>query len=399
MTNNLDTYRDSIEGWLEDGTSLTDVAKKLRRKYDVDTTRHSIRRAVKRWRSNVISVDDKEATVVTNDYDLGDIDRLLRDRNLDPEDWEVTNLRVNEWGENGENRQLRATFARKHPTTIEPARVPSNYQRPQPKKSNEDGRLIVFVGDQQAPFHDKKLHETFLSFLAEEKPEEGILIGDTMDFPVISRHPSEPHTAATTQECIDSAYLIIRDYVQSSEGTYWTKLAGNHDERIRRTIIDNVPDLYDLKRADECTSIFDVGYLLRLDELGVEFINPEGSYKHSQVNVSPHLAARHGWVARKGSGASALATLDHLGYSIVVGHTHRQSRVHKTSYSIDGKPTTLTAVETGCMCSIVGGLGYAVNPDWQQGFATANVFGDGSFTIDLATFVDNKLYWRGKRYE
>jgi len=399
MTNNLDTYRDSIEGWLEDGTSLTDVAKKLRRKYDVDTTRHSIRRAVKRWRSNVISVDDKEATVVTNDYDLGDIDRLLRDRNLDPEDWEVTNLRVNEWGENGENRQLRATFARRHPTTIEPARVPSDYQRPRPKKSNEDSRLIVFVGDQQAPFHDKKLHETFLSFLAEEKPEEGILIGDTMDFPVISRHPSEPHTAATTQECIDSAYLIIRDYVQSSEGTYWTKLAGNHDERIRRTIIDNVPDLYDLKRADEDTSIFDVGYLLRLDELGVEFINPEGSYKHSQVNVSPNLAARHGWVARKGSGASALATLDHLGYSIVVGHTHRQSRVHKTSYNIDGKPTTLTAVETGCMCSIVGGLGYAVNPDWQQGFATANVFGDGSFTIDLATFVDNKLYWRGKRYE
>lgn len=389
----LDKYQDDIEAWLHEELSHGQVVKRLRKKHGVDTSRHSIRRAIKRWNEEagrkVISADD---------YDLGDLDRLLRDRNLDPDDWEVTNLRVNEWGEHDENRQLRATFTKKRPVIV-PARIEGDYKRPKPKKSKKDGKTVVFVGDPQAPFHDRKLHAAFCSFLAEVKPDEGILIGDTMDLPNISRHPAEPEWAATTQECIDSAYRLLRDYVESSDKTHWTKLSGNHDERLRRSIIDRVPDLYGLTRADESQSIFSVEYLLRLDELGIEYVEPEGSYKHAQINVSDHLAARHGWIARKGSGASALATLDHLGYSIVVGHTHRQSRVHKTNYDIHGNPTTLTAVETGCMCQIKGGLGYAVNADWQQGFAVANVFDNGEFTIDLATFVNDKLYWRGRKYE
>jgi len=393
----LDKHRETIEAWDSEGLTHTEIADKLGKK-GLDTSRHSIRRALKRWNSNKIVIDTNEQVMEIADYDLGDLEGLLEDRNLDPEDWEVTNLRVNEWGENGENRQLRATFNRKAPS-ISPARIDGDYKRPKTQKSNKNGKLVVFVGDPQAPFHDKDLHNAFCSFLAEEKPEEGILIGDTMDLPNVSRHPAEPDWAATTQECIDSAYGLLRDYVQSSEKTHWTKLSGNHDERLRRSIIDRVPDLYNLTRADDNKSIFSVDYLLRLDELGIDYVEPHGSYKHAQINVSEHLAARHGWIARKGSGASALATLDHLGYSIVVGHTHRQSRVHKTNYDINGKPTTLTAVETGCMCQIEGGLGYAVNADWQQGFATANVFEDGTFSIDLATFVDNKLYWRGQRYE
>jgi hypothetical protein len=389
----LDNHQDDIEAWLNEDLSHGQIVKRLRKEHRVETSRHSIRRAIKRWDEQagkrVLDIDD---------YELGDIERMLRDRNLSPEDWEVTHLKVNEWGEHDENRQLKATLTRKN-AVIVPARIDGDYKRPKPKKSKKDGRTVVFVGDPQAPFHDRKLHEAFCSFLAEVQPEEGILIGDTMDLPNISRHPAEPEWAASTQECIDSAYSLLRDYVQSSEKTHWTKLAGNHDERLRRSIIDRLPDLYGLSRANEDRSIFSVNYLLRLDELGIDYIEPAGSYKHAQVNVSDHLAARHGWIARKGSGASALATLDHLGYSIVVGHTHRQSRVHKTSYDIHGNPTTLTAVETGCMCQIKGGLGYAVNADWQQGFAVANVFENGDFTIDLATFVNDTLYWRGRKYE
>jgi hypothetical protein len=239
--------------------------------------------------------------------------------------------------------------------------------------------------------------------LEENKPEEGILIGDTVDFPDISRHRLDPENNATVQECINSGYKVLRDYVKASPETRWTKLAGNHDERIRNTMIDMAEKMYNVKQAEleedpNAPSVLSIRHLLRLDELGIEYIEPNGEYAQCQVNISPYLAARHGWLAAKGSGSSALKTLEHLGYSIVVGHTHRQGHVHKTTHDINGDPTTLTAIETGCMCRVEGGLGYAVAPDWQNGFATATVYEDGKFKMDLATYVSNTLMWRDQRY-
>jgi hypothetical protein len=63
-----------------------------------------------------------------------------------------------------------------------------------------------------------------------------------------------------------------------------------------------------------------------------------------------------------------------------------------------GQTLVTQAVEAGCMCRIDGGLGYAVNPSWQNGFSTAVVWPDGSHVIELATFVDGALRWRDQRY-
>jgi hypothetical protein len=255
-------------------------------------------------------------------------------------------------------------------------------------------------GDQQAPFQDPNLHDKFVHWLSENRPDEGVLIGDTVDFAEISRHRHNPEWVARTQDCLDSGYGLLRDYVHSSPDTRWKKLAGNHDIRIRTTIIDQARDLYGLRRADSPQehSVWSIPHLLRLDELGIEFIDPNGEWEHGQVKLSDKLAVRHGWIARKGSGQSALATLEHLGYSVVVGHTHRQSLVHKTTHDIDGNTSTLAGVEAGCMCRIQDGLGYAVAPDWQNGFATATIWDDGKFKIDLATYVNGELLWRGQRY-
>jgi hypothetical protein len=54
----------------------------------------------------------------------------------------------------------------------------------------------------------------------------------------------------------------------------------------------------------------------------------------------------------KGWRQDSLASLDHLGYSIIVGHTHRQSVVQKTGHDIDGNIFTLAGVEAGCMCVV-----------------------------------------------
>ena len=174
---------------------------------------------------------------------------------------------------------------------------------------------------------------------------------------------------------------------------------GNHEDRLRNSVLDHLSAVFGVRRAAESDQdeqpVLSTPFLLRLDELGVEWEQPEGGYENAQIRVTSELAARHGWVVKKGSGASALTSIDRLRYSVIIGHTHRQAIVHHTAHSIDGKPKTLLGCEAGTLASIEGGLGYATSPDWQRGFATADIYGDtGLFKVDLATYVDGVLLWR-----
>jgi hypothetical protein len=347
-------------------------------------------------------------------------DDLLEERGLDPHEWEIVNLVINEWEaltavneETGENevktlRQLKIHCKRKTPLKlILPARVPGNYIRPKPLRiryADGGSKLVAFVGDQHVPKHDTVLHDLFLEWLEYNKPAEAILVGDTLDLPDVSKYQDNPEWDSTVQEGIDAGYLVLRDYVQASEGTSWKKLLGNHDDRLRDRLLSYHTRLYGVRRAlvpgqEAEDSVWSIKNLLRLDELGIEVEDPAGDYEHAQIKVGPYLGVRHGWIVRKGSGASGLATLEHLGHSVVIGHVHRQSVTHKTVHDIDGNPKTLGAMEIGTMAHIdVYGQGYGVAPDWQGGWGTAQVWEDGTFKLDLATYVDGKLYWRDQRY-
>jgi hypothetical protein len=405
------------------------LAEDVQAEFGVPTSEKSIRRAKRRWglaeegerrpqteRPRFTKTNDDRAEIVSEPTPISDTnpEDLIRQHGLDPDEWDITNVKVNRWnGMMGKARnnelaelcQLTIQLVRRKPTPpfLEKAQPQlETYRRPLPKYGENDKRVVVFAGDQQAPFHDATLHELFCQWLETNQPGEGILIGDTVDFPDISRHRYNPERTATVQQCVNAGYTVLKDYRDAALHTDWTLLPGNHDERIRNTLIDWSVELYGVTKAqvegdEQEPPVLSVESLLRLNELAIRYEDPNGQYDQAQVNLSEYLAARHGWLAVKGSGASALKTLEHLGYSIVVGHTHRQSVVYQTKHNINGKPTTLVGVETGCMCSI-DGLGYSVAPDWQQGFATATIWPDGVFKIDLATYFDGTLVWRDQRY-
>jgi hypothetical protein len=352
--------------------------------------------------------EGRERERVTSDdpAEWGDIDQLLRSRGLDPDEWVVVKVRVNEWGENADGqplRQLRVDLEPRSLGSLMPARTdgwrPPPSVRVAPKGEAE---LVVFFGDQHCPHHDPGLHEAACQWLRRNKPARGVLLGDLLDFDAVSRHRANPEWATSMQQCIDSAYAVLRGFVQASPGTRWQMVSGNHEDRLRNAIIDQLRGVYGLARATDedeprGDAVLSVKHLLRLDELGVEWVGGEGEYAHQQIKVSPHLAARHGWIVRKGSGTSARATLEHLGYSCVIGHTHRQSQVFHTHHDIDGSPSELVAVEAGTMSCVQGGLGYAVAADWQAGFATARIWPDGTFSCDLAKWVNGSLVWANQR--
>lgn len=344
---------------------------------------------------------------------------LLLKRGLDPEDWNITDVSATDWqgpvagGGIRVLERLAVSVKRRRPLDlILPARsdgwvAPAAQGR---RATWEKPLLAVVVSDQQAPYHDPVLHELFCAWLDENRPDRGVINGDLIDLPDVSRHRNNPNRPATVRECIQTGYDLARGYVENSPGCEWDFIPGNHDERIRNFLIDFAPEIYDVPRAtppgqDQEEPVWDLSFLMRFDELGIEYVDPDGKYDQAQVKLSPHLAVRHGWLAVKGAAESARKTLEHLGYSIIVGHTHRQGISHITKHDIDRNPETHQAVEGGCMCIISDrpvlerkGANYTPAPDWQNGFTTATIWPDGTFKTDLATYFDGTLIWRDQRY-
>lgn len=427
----LDEYKDEIIELAYQNLTNNDIVAQLLKTYGLVTSEASVRRAFERWeftkpvieKSGFTQYGD-EASVTSHPYTADakvnkakKVAQMLEERGEDPEEWVIDSFGVNEWTGPGEDgirtyHQTKATLKRKKPLELMlPGRIPLLYKFTPSKKFKHDGdepERVLFLPDPQCPSHDEELHKRVQELIFDFKPHRAILLGDLGDFPDISRHPDKPELEAKAQEVSDSVVLYLYELKVASDaadvGTEWTLLAGNHDERVRTYQIKEAAKLYGVTPGKlpwevRQEALLTIQNLYRLDEFDINYIDPKGGdYEHEQYIVSENLAAAHGWIATGKSGTSALKTLEHTGFSIVIGHTHRQSLVFKTFHDIHKNPYTLAACEAGTLAKVKGGLDYARNADWQAGLAAASVYEDETFNIDLGSFVENKLYFRDKRY-
>lgn len=361
------------------------------------------------WRDrNVAAMTGKPVTTATAgraEPSVLTIDELLRARGLDPADWIVERVTVNEWealaSGGGEPRivqlhQLKANL-RHRAGSISPA--PEVARRPRPAKRQaptwDRPLLTVVCGDQQAPYQDDELHDAFLRWLADVKPDNGVLAGDTMDLPNISRHRDRLRWNAGVQECVNAGYRLISEYRDASPDTVWSKLLGNHDWRIESEIMQRAERMAFVGPAEHPSlpaepHLYSVRRLLHLDALGIELAGREGEdWRYGEVYLAPGVVVRH-------EPPSQVKTA-RLNRSVLAGHTHRQAMRSVTVFD-DDEPVVRTVVEVGCMCRTREGLGYTERPDWQAGFATVACYPDGTAHFDLATWRGGALTWRGQRW-
>ena len=336
--------------------------------------------------------------------ELGDIAEMIRARGLDPDEWEVKNAVLNCWDANAgageiiELRQLKISLVRRVPiefilpvTDVKP-RTPRK-----PVKS--ESRTIVLLPDQHAPYEDKACHEAVLAMLAHVQPDEVGLLGDLVDLPTISKHRDNPAWSASVTDCVQGGFELLRDYTEATPSRFWM-LKGNHCFRLETELLARAERMYGIAPAsidgEEQDQALSLKRLLHLDRLGVELIEPPrrgDGYEMAVHQITEKFEARHGWIIGQNS---AQKSLDRVGRSLVVGHTHRQILTRRTYFDGLGH-RTIQAAEGGTLRGIEGGGGFAVNPDWQRGFAVAQIV-DGSETIDFASFDDGVLRWRGERY-
>lgn len=438
----LDSYVQQIRAWLYEYKTNAEIIAELK-KLGVKTTEASIRRLVGRFPKELAEAaelrnakvrleqeaeapgydtngeDEFNVTEPIGTFKKGEtledvskltIQRVMERHSLDPEVWECERVMPNVWqGNAGEGRiinfyQFKLHFKKKVPiSVIFPATVGPTIKRPK-KPDTTKVELGIIVTDHQAPHINEELHELTLRFIAANNPAFGVIGGDLQDHGYIGRHRDDPAWDTTAQECIDSAFKIIWDYRNADEDTAWSLIKGNHDDRIRNEQLERNERLYGIRAAqwpgeEPEEYVYSLNHLLHLKDLGVEYVEPLGTYEFQQVPITDLIAVRHG---HKVVANGALKTAVELGHSVVLGHTHRQSITRKTIWnSIRGTWDVITAIEAGCMCQIEGGLGFATGgaPDWQPGFATVTRFPNGRFSFDLATFEQaGVLRWRDQVY-
>jgi len=348
----------------------------------------------------IVEHDDGTASLISdpNASNLWTPSGLLTHYGLDPDEWEIIRARPNIWGDPAEPRhQLRLDLIPRRLLITAPD--PGKWKPPpKPKaRKRKQPETVVLAGDQHCPLHDKTLHRLFCDYLRDERPDRGVLLGDLLDFPTVSRFREREGFAATVNECLEAGFRVLMDYRDASPDTQWTMLLGNHDCRLGYALIDNAKALHNVTAAGDNVPALNLRRLLHLDKLNIELI--DGEWDTTKVALSRNLTARHGYTTVKTAGDKMLTKLSR---STVVGHSHRMSLTLRTEHDQQPEEPTSTrvAVEAGCMAEIADGLGHSVDPDWHNGFIIAHLYSDGDFHLAPAVYVPGRLMVPGgKRYE
>lgn len=287
------------------------------------------------------------------------------------------------------------------------------------KRKDREWKRAVILPDIQAGYfrlhdetleaiHDERAIETALAVLRDADPDLVVLHGDNLDLAEMGKYMVTPAYARTTQAAIDYMTLLCARLRHLAPHARIVWIAGNHEERLPKYIINNAVASFGLRRGGEPESwpVLSVPHLCRLDESGVEYLPgyPTGSFW-----INNRIRVIHGDKVASG-GSTAHKYLATEKTSVLYGHIHRREWAERTRDDHDG-PKTILAASAGCLArvdgavpSTKGGTDLDGRPlqrteDWQQGMAVVDYQdGEGDFHLELIPIRDGSARWHGKDY-
>ena len=342
-------------------------------------------------------------------------EELMAKYGLSSDQWVPTKLDTSERDGGTANapkiaRTVTASFAAKpdlpspafggRPITIKPPK--------RTKRIEHNTELVLILSDYHAPYVDWDLHKASLALIQDNQPNRIIVNGDLVDFPTVGRHRVTTNRCqASVSECIEAGGKVLADLKAAApEDCRIDFIPGNHDAWLNNKILGEVSAIYDLTAYGDDKPVWSFENLFRLEELGINIVGEPDTWPHSSIALTNHLVVHHGDVARKGAGASPLASMAGKDFAEIHAHTHRQSLVGRTVWMANGETRVYQGGECGAMCQMDanGFPTYTRHPDWQPGFASVelDLKEDGTpagwYSMDLASWQGGKLMWRGGIY-
>ena len=384
-------------------------------------------------KDNLQKIVSEESKVDSRHKILGSIAELLEKKNIDiSEIGDIKKVSIYQSlikDENGDAQIHDLTAIQFSPSWEEGPKWPVVQQGPQiqlqktttkPKEAS-GFKTCVVVPDIQfgfyrnfdgtlEPTHDEKCISILISMIKSIKPDIIVCVGDNLDLPEMGKYVTYPAYAQTTQASIDRATMFCAQMRNAAPDSRIVWLAGNHEERMPKYLVQNAGAAYGLRKGNtpESWPVLSVPYLCRMDEYKIEY---KPGYPAADFWINNKLRIIHGDRVKSG-GSTAHVYLNNEKSSVIYGHIHRIETAFKTREDFDG-PRTIMAASPGCLARIDGaipstrgGVDLDGRPltryeNWQQGVGVVTYEDDNEhkFSYEVATIYDGWTMFRGKEYK
>ena len=231
--------------------------------------------------------------------------------------------------------------------------------------ARENGSLV--------PFHDEAAIDIGLQMLARYRPHHLVIIGDFLDLPGLGRYRKEPAFAYLMNAAIAYATeLLAKMRAIVGPDCRISFIPGNHEARLETAILDNLSELYGVKRSCDAFSVLSIPFLLQFERYDVRTAD---QYPSGEVWLADDLVCRHApskdTAATQVCGHKVRATVDSGTL-----HYHDGPRIYRT-HIVPGfgdyhrKPADSFRVQRTNIPSAFGRSGA------EQGAATIDITPDG----------------------
>ena len=365
-----------------------------------------------------------KAKVRSKSHRIKTLDQLLEATEVDLDVWEVDHYKVNKWEVGSKHPdtgdivveplfQVKASLKRKVVKKqkfpeIKPVKSSSKLKRKKNKKGDLQTAVIIpdsqngYLQDQETgylkPFHNRKCWDLSLQLIEEEQPDKVILLGDMLDLAEWSlKYHRTPEMSSTTQATLVELHWWlsqIRKIVPHAEIIY---LEGNHEERLKRAILENMKAAYMLKSADnvEGHAMLSVPNMLGLESIDVKYI---GNYPNNEYWITDKLYCCHDEGVSSVPGKTAGNAVKEATATAIFGHSHRLEVASKTIYTRRGNEVH-RAISLGCMSNIGGKTpGTKEKQNWQNSIGVVK-YNKKMFEVYPLLIQNDRLIWNNKVME
>lgn len=246
----------------------------------------------------------------------------------------------------------------------------------------------IVLPDMQVPYEDQKTMKAVEQYIADQRFDGLVNLGDFMDLNCIS-HWNEGRPGDTEMMRLEDDWAVgnsILDRQQKilrskNKDARYVLIEGNHEFRAK----DMMARLPALKGS------LDVEKNLHLAERGVEWV-PYWSNKRKIFTLGKANFC-HGLFTNQYHAAKMVTR---FGRNIYYGHTHD---VQEHSLAHLGDNHTIVGKSLGTLCRYDQQYLKGAPTNWQQAFAVFDFFEDGTYTEHTVRIFNHRFKMDGKVYD
>ncbi len=237
-------------------------------------------------------------------------------------------------------------------------------------------RKVLALSDIHYPYEDKKTMKAVEKYMATQKWDELIYLGDVLDFDCVSSH-NKKKPGLTAGKSVQADYDYVNKIFDRHRGIVGPNckinfIQGNHDQRIERWI-EEFPAM---------KGILEVQKGLKLKERGINWVPYWSTGVVYKIGKASFIHGRYTNDTHAKKHVSAYGT------STFYGHLHDR-QLYSLTHNGDNK--TIIGESLGCLCDYRQYWAKGYPNRWQQAFGIFYFLPNGNFTHYVPSIFDHKF--------